>query len=319
MGVDRSATAGAEAGGAYPGLLVRRAHEGDLGAFEALYRMHVGRVHALARRLTGDATSAEELTQEAFLRAWRRLGMFRGDSTFATWLHRLTVNLFLDGRRRASAVGADAELEAADREPTCLPRDPAAGLDLERAIAALRATLLERRVSLDPHTLEVVEANLRLIDEAAAAIRRGLAERLGDPGAGALLMAVRRQGIELLQPATQRPGRARGRPGERKRRSREQENCSGGDGGRGLTGARHVGERVDPCARGEPGVRSRLGERDDPRDREARGQCGDGDDLRRHPLRRRCCRERAAGGGDDERQRRTLPAVVGEQRGRRVG
>ncbi len=137
MGVDRSATAVAEAVGADPGLLVRRAQEGDLGAFEALYRMHVGRVHVLAARLTGNAAAGEELTQQAFVRAWRRLGMFRGEAAFATWLHRLTVNLFLDERRRALSRGADAALELADQVPARCPADPSAGLDLERAIAAL--------------------------------------------------------------------------------------------------------------------------------------------------------------------------------------
>ncbi|MEW6339047.1 MAG: RNA polymerase sigma factor [Acidobacteriota bacterium] len=135
--MDTGAAAAEATVGADPGLLVRRAQNGDIGAFEALYRMHVGRIHAFAVRLTGSAAAGEELTQQAFVRAWRRLGMFRGEAAFATWLHRLTVNLFLDERRRASSRGADVALELADQVPArCLP-DPSAGLDLERAIAAL--------------------------------------------------------------------------------------------------------------------------------------------------------------------------------------
>jgi len=73
---------------------------GDTGAFECLYRKHLGRVHALCWRLCGGHESlAQELTQDAFVRAWQKLGLFRGESAFGTWLHRLTVNLVLSDRR----------------------------------------------------------------------------------------------------------------------------------------------------------------------------------------------------------------------------
>ena len=79
--------------------LVSRAREGDLAAFEALYRQHVRRVYALCLRLSGDVGLAEELTQEAFVRAWKKLAQFRGESAFSTWLHPLAVNVALAERR----------------------------------------------------------------------------------------------------------------------------------------------------------------------------------------------------------------------------
>ena len=119
--------------------LVRRAQQGDQVAFQALYREHVGRVHALCLRLTGDLGQAEELTQDAFVRAWERLASFRGESAFSSWLYRLTVNVvFLSrrGERRRALRVVTAEDPAALERPA---RDTPAGLeiDLERAVARL--------------------------------------------------------------------------------------------------------------------------------------------------------------------------------------
>ncbi len=80
-------------------LTVRRAQQGDAGAFGELYRTHAGRIHALCLRLEGDQARAEELTQDVFVRAWERLSTFRGESAFGTWLHRLAVNVVLADRR----------------------------------------------------------------------------------------------------------------------------------------------------------------------------------------------------------------------------
>ncbi len=76
---------------------VGRAAAGDQAAFERLYRGHVGRVYSLAVRMAGPA-EAEDLTQEVFIRAWNKLGTFKGDAQFATWLHRLAVNHILSRR-----------------------------------------------------------------------------------------------------------------------------------------------------------------------------------------------------------------------------
>src|SRR5438067_5831197 len=72
---------------------------GDRQAFERLYRNHVNRVYSLCARMVSDRGRAEELTQDVFVRAWEKLHLFRGESSFGTWLHRLTVNLVLNARK----------------------------------------------------------------------------------------------------------------------------------------------------------------------------------------------------------------------------
>ena len=118
---------------------MRRAQAGDLGAFEALYRAHVNRVYALSYRLSGNPDLAEELTQEVFVRAWRKLGSFRGESAFSTWLHPLTVNVALSERRarrrREARVTTTDDLGALERAGTRVPSGHS--LDLERAMRML--------------------------------------------------------------------------------------------------------------------------------------------------------------------------------------
>jgi RNA polymerase sigma-70 factor (ECF subfamily) len=73
-------------------LLVDLARDGDEQAFAELVRRHGGRVHRLVARLLGDAATAEDVTQETFVRAWRGLRSFRAEAEFTTWLHRIAVN-----------------------------------------------------------------------------------------------------------------------------------------------------------------------------------------------------------------------------------
>ncbi|SRR5690349_8308889 len=118
--------------------LVRQSLAGDVGAFEALYRGHVGRVHGAILRLVGmDRARAEELTQDAFVRAWQKLSGFRHESAFSTWLYRLGVNTALmDLRGRHEEVAApDDELEfaAGGEVPFCAGERG----DLERAVSKL--------------------------------------------------------------------------------------------------------------------------------------------------------------------------------------
>ena len=75
--------------------LAQRAAGGDLGAFEALYERHNRRVYSLCLRMTQNVAEAEDLAQEAFIQLFRKIGSFRGESAFTTWLHRLTVNQVL--------------------------------------------------------------------------------------------------------------------------------------------------------------------------------------------------------------------------------
>jgi RNA polymerase sigma-70 factor (ECF subfamily) len=82
--------------------LIERAKRGDAQAFQALYDKHKRRVYSLCLRMTANTAEAEDLTQEAFLQLYRKIGTFRGESAFSTWLHRLSVNVVLMQLRRKS-------------------------------------------------------------------------------------------------------------------------------------------------------------------------------------------------------------------------
>jgi RNA polymerase sigma-70 factor, ECF subfamily len=82
--------------------LARDAAKGDMAAFEELYRRHNRRVYSVCLRMTHNVSEAEDLTQDAFIQLFRKIGSFRGDSAFTTWLHRLTVNQVLMHFRKRS-------------------------------------------------------------------------------------------------------------------------------------------------------------------------------------------------------------------------
>ncbi len=126
------------------------AQRGEEAAFALLYDAHSARVFALCLGLAGDRVLAGELVQDVFVRVWERLGTFRGDSAFGTWLHRLAVNVVLEserrGRRRSLRVQAMADL----RDDTRLAMgsvpisaaagaDPGLSMDMETAISRLPA------------------------------------------------------------------------------------------------------------------------------------------------------------------------------------
>ena len=121
--------------------LVARAQAGDVAAFEDLYRKNVSRIYGLCCRLAGDGLRAEELAQDVFVRAWQKIGTFRGDSAFSSWLHPLAVNTALSERRalrrRTSRVFTTDDLEPFDRPGRGSGRET--GMDLERALATLPA------------------------------------------------------------------------------------------------------------------------------------------------------------------------------------
>ena len=95
---------------------IRQAQRADARAFEALYRLHVGKVYGLCLRMTGNVSEAEDCTQEAFILAWDKLEKFRGDSAFSTWLHRIAVNAVL-GRIRKHKREHDRIQAVADAQP----------------------------------------------------------------------------------------------------------------------------------------------------------------------------------------------------------
>ncbi|HEV8365096.1 MAG TPA: RNA polymerase sigma factor [Gemmatimonadaceae bacterium] len=122
---------------------VALAAAGDRQAFERMYRTHVNRVFSVCVRMSGDRVLAEELTQDVFVRAWAKLTLYRGESAFSTWLHRLAVNVVLNARktegRRRGRFAATAEGEDPDDAMPALARTAPAGIsiDLEAAIASL--------------------------------------------------------------------------------------------------------------------------------------------------------------------------------------
>src|SRR5438270_4888480 len=109
----------------------------DQSAFERLYRTHVARIHSLTRRMLS-TQEADEVTQDIFVRTWQKLGQFRGESAFSTWLHRLAVNVVLE-RRRTFAIqrGLMADDPAALEFVTVAPARADLVVDFEHAIERL--------------------------------------------------------------------------------------------------------------------------------------------------------------------------------------
>ncbi len=111
---------------------------GDTSAFERVYSRHVARVQGLARRMAGP-DAADELTQDVFVRAWQKLGTFRGDSSFGTWLHRLAVNVIIE-RFRALGSQRDRFLADGDDALQRMPSPRRSGdfrMDFDAALARL--------------------------------------------------------------------------------------------------------------------------------------------------------------------------------------
>jgi RNA polymerase sigma-70 factor (ECF subfamily) len=121
--------------------LARSAAGGDASAFEALYRRHAARIHGVVARLVGyDRARAEDLVQDAFVRAWQALPAYRFESAFGTWLHRLAVNTALmDLRAARSRPRGSGDEDALDQvgTPDSAGHGTALSLDLERAVATL--------------------------------------------------------------------------------------------------------------------------------------------------------------------------------------
>ncbi len=125
---------------ASPDLAVR-CQAGDVDAFAELYARHSARIFSLASRMTGSPETGEDLLQEIFLQAYRKIGGFKGGSAIGTWLYRLALNHCLDfvRSRRAKMDKATAPIDDTGWSPTlAAPRDsPAERIDLERAMRQL--------------------------------------------------------------------------------------------------------------------------------------------------------------------------------------
>jgi RNA polymerase sigma-70 factor (ECF subfamily) len=124
-------------------VLIERCRRGELGAFEELYKAHAGKLYSLVLRMVGNPADADDLLQEIFLSAHRKLEGFRGESALGTWLYRLATNQCLDFLR-SRATKAGQVTDALDDEPhlfdggsRALAEQTVAKMDLERAVAQL--------------------------------------------------------------------------------------------------------------------------------------------------------------------------------------
>jgi RNA polymerase sigma-70 factor (ECF subfamily) len=122
--------------------IIRRAQEGNAGAFEQLYRRHSRRVYSLCLRMVKNDSEAEDLTQEAFLQLFRKIHTFRGEAKFSTWLHRLTSNLVLMRfrKKRFPEVSLDATLESQEEDSRPLTEFGAPDLRLSGVIDHVNLT-----------------------------------------------------------------------------------------------------------------------------------------------------------------------------------
>jgi RNA polymerase sigma-70 factor (ECF subfamily) len=115
--------------------LARRAAGGDMRAFEELYRRHNRRVYSLCLRMTQNVPEAEDLAQEVFVHLFRKVGSFRGESAFTTWLHRLTVNQVLMHFRKRKARDERTTDDGEVPEQTVLGTENAARMPVIDRIA----------------------------------------------------------------------------------------------------------------------------------------------------------------------------------------
>ncbi len=120
---------------------IRLAQLGDAVAFEFLYGLHSRRVYALCLRMVGNPTDSEDLAQEAFLQLFRKIGTFRGESAFSTWLHRMTVNVVLMRLRKKSLPVTSLEETTEPDEETGGPRKDIGAPDLRLSGAVDRVNI----------------------------------------------------------------------------------------------------------------------------------------------------------------------------------
>jgi len=126
---------------------IERAKQGDAAAFEALYHLHKRRVYSLCLRMTANTAAAEDLTQEAFLQLFRKIGTFRGESAFSTWLHRMAVNVVLMQLRKKGlpVVPLEENIETEEESPRKEP-----GADDPRLAGSIDRMQLQRSIEALP-------------------------------------------------------------------------------------------------------------------------------------------------------------------------
>jgi len=148
-------------------VLVRAAQKGDLAAFEELVARHRDKIFARAFSLMRNEEDAVDLSQEAWIKCWQRLKQFQGDSSFATWMTRIVINLCLDQLRKQkrhrteSIEQLDDEVGGVERQMPILTTNPTAGLERaelrQRIDKALGQLSVEHRTVLVLHEFEELE------------------------------------------------------------------------------------------------------------------------------------------------------------------
>jgi RNA polymerase sigma-70 factor (ECF subfamily) len=134
---------------------IRRAQQGDAAAFERIYQLHARRIYALCLRIVRNPTEAEDLTQEAFLRVFRKIHMFRGESAFSTWLYRLALNVVFMKLRKKHLPEASIEETTKSNEESTGQSKEVGGLD-SRLTGLIDRLNLERAVEQLPSAFKTV-------------------------------------------------------------------------------------------------------------------------------------------------------------------
>ncbi len=136
--------------------LVRAAQKGDDSAFEELMRIYEKKVYHLALRMCGNQDDAYEISQEAFLSAWKGLKFFRGESSFSTWIYRLTSNAAIDFLRREKRQGGGESYSLDDEDTYIEPVDPAPTPQQHAERSELRQALAAGLEKLSPEHRQVL-------------------------------------------------------------------------------------------------------------------------------------------------------------------
>ena len=138
--------------------LIQKAKNGDQDAFGQLVVAHQNKVYSLCVHMLGSREEAEDLAQEAFLKAWRSLDTFHGESSFATWMHRLTTNICLDYLRRQTRRQNISVAVSLDDEEAVLPEPADRGSDPQQVLERH-----EKQRSLERHLREMPEHHRRAL------------------------------------------------------------------------------------------------------------------------------------------------------------
>lgn len=183
--------------------LVARIARGDQRAAATLVERHLGRMTALARRMLGDQSEAEDVAQEVFLRVWRNAANWEpGKAKFATWMHRVAINLCYDRLRRGREIPTDAPPEQIDDAPSAYELVNAGDLArrVEQAVAALpprqraAVTLCHYQELSNIEAAEILEVSVEAVESLLSRGRRALRTALRHEAQGLLDASEGRRG-----------------------------------------------------------------------------------------------------------------------------